>query len=103
MDSRQFHLHGGKKGAALAIRLTTRSRRNEISEISSDGTIKVRLMAGPADEQINTALVDFLAQVLGIPKMKIEIVGGMSGRDKLVSILDLDADAVQERIVKHLS
>ena len=38
MTSREFHLHNGQKGSALAIRVTTRARRNEIVEVLSDGT-----------------------------------------------------------------
>jgi uncharacterized protein YggU (UPF0235/DUF167 family) len=40
--------------------------------------------------------------VLGIPQSKIEIVAGQTGRDKLVSILDMDSDQAQALIVKQL-
>ena len=43
MASRNFRLHDGKKGVALALRVTPRANRNEISEILDDGTIKVRI------------------------------------------------------------
>ncbi|HEX7975686.1 MAG TPA: DUF167 domain-containing protein [Anaerolineales bacterium] len=103
MDSRQVHLHGGRRGAALAIRVTPRAGKNEITGIQSDGTVKVRLAAPPVDGKANEALVELLSDVLGIAKSKIEIVAGASGRDKLVSILDLDAETVQERISKSIA
>ena len=103
MSSRQYHLHNGKKGSALAIRVTPRSRRNEISEILSDGTVKIRLTAPPVEGKANQALIDFLADVLEIPQARIEIVAGTTGKDKLVSILDLDAETVHERILRKLS
>ncbi len=99
---RKFQMHDGKKGAALAIRVTPRASRNEIAEVLSDGTVKVRLTAPPVEGQANDALVKFLAKVLDIPPSKIDIVAGTSGRDKLVSILDLDADTVHARILQHL-
>jgi uncharacterized protein (TIGR00251 family) len=102
MDARQFHLHGGRTGAALAVRVTPRSSRNEISEIQNDGTIKIRLTAPPVEGKANDALIAFLAEVLVIPRSKIEIVAGETGRDKLVSILDLDADTVHQRIVENV-
>ncbi len=103
MSSRQYHLHNGQKGSALAIRVTPRSSRNEISEILSDGTVKIRLTAPPAEGKANQALIEFLADILDVPRSRIEIVAGTSGKDKLVSILDLDAEAVHERILSKLS
>ncbi|MGW8249184.1 MAG: DUF167 domain-containing protein [Anaerolineales bacterium] len=103
MMQRQFRLHDGKKGSALAVRITPRASRNEISEILSDGTVKVRLTAPPVEGKANAALVDFLASVMDIPSSRIEIVAGKSGRDKLISILDLDAETVHQRILQHLA
>jgi uncharacterized protein (TIGR00251 family) len=103
LDSRQFHLHNGKKGAALAVRVSSRARHNEIVEILNDGTVKIRITTLPSDKKANQVLLEFLAEVLGIPSSNIEIVAGINGRDKLVSILDIDAVTVQERILKHMS
>ncbi len=103
MQRRHYHLHDGQKGAALAIRVTPRSSKNEISEILSDGTVRIRLMAPPVEGKANEALLSFLAEVLDIPRSKIEIVAGETGRDKLVSILGLDTEAVHKRILQHLA
>jgi hypothetical protein len=103
MTRRQFHLHGGQKGAALAIRVTPRSSKNEISEVLHDGTIRIRLIAPPVEGKANDALITFLSDVLDIPRSNIEIVAGETGRDKLVSILGLDAEAVHSRILNHLA
>lgn len=102
MDSRQFHLHDGKKGSALAVRVTPRSSRDEIAEILSDGTVKVRLTVAADDQAINLALVSFLAEVLGVPRGRVDIVAGVSGKDKLVSILDLDSSEVQQLILRKM-
>lgn len=103
MSAKKYHLHDGKKGAALAIRVTPRASQNEIVEILSDGTVRIRLTAPPTEGKANQALIEFLAEVLDIAPSKIEIVAGTSGRDKLVSILDLDAETVHQRILQHLS
>jgi len=103
MASRKFHLHGGKKGAALAIRVTPRASKNEITEILSDGTIKIRLTAPPVEGKANSELIRFLADVLDIAPSKLEIVAGETGRDKLVSVLDLDPEMVHARILRHLA
>jgi len=102
MARKEYYLHDGKKGAALAIRVTPRARRNEIVEVLSDGTVKIRLTAPPDEGQSNQALVTFLSDVLKVEASRIEIVAGTTGRDKLVSILDLDADIVHQTILSHL-
>jgi hypothetical protein len=103
MSSRDYRLHNGQKGSALAIRVTPRASRNEISEILSDGTVKIRLTAPPVEGKANQALIAFLADILEVPRTRIEIVAGATGKDKLVSILDLDAETVHERILRKLS
>lgn len=103
MSQRKFHLHNGQKGAALAVRITPRASKNEISEILSDGTVKIRLTAPPVEGKANLALVNFLSDVLGVPPSRIEIVAGATGRDKLISVLDMDADSLHQRILQHLA
>ena len=102
MSDRKFNLHDGKKGSALAVRVTPRASRNEIVELLDDGTIKVRIAAPPADNEANETLIDFLAEVLGVPKSRLDIVAGVSGRDKLIAIVDMDAETAHQRIVAHV-
>lgn len=102
MTDRQFKLHGGQRGSALAVRVTPRASRNEIVEVLDDGTIKVRLAAPPADNESNEALINFLSEILGVPKTKLDIVAGEVGRDKLVSIVDMDVETAHQRILAHL-
>jgi uncharacterized protein len=102
MADRQFKMHNGQKGSALAIRVTPRASRNEVVEILDDGTVRVRLAASPADEEANAALLEFLAEILGVPASKLDIVAGVLGRDKLVSIVDMDVDTAHQRIVAHI-
>lgn len=100
--SREYVLHDGKRGSALALRVTPRASRNQIAGVLNDGTIKVHISADPAESAMNPELVAFLAEVLGVPKTRVEIVAGMSGRDKLVSILDMDVETAHQRIVAHM-
>jgi uncharacterized protein (TIGR00251 family) len=102
MSDKSYRLHDGKKGAALAIRVTPRASHNEIVEILADGTIKIRLTAPPVEGKANQALIEFLSGVLGVPSARIEIVAGSTGRDKLVSVLDMDAETAHAIIVRNL-
>jgi uncharacterized protein (TIGR00251 family) len=96
-------MHNGQSGAAIAVRVTPRASKNAIKEIMNDGTIKVHLTAPADDKKINQSLVDFLSKVLEIPANRVEIVAGQTGHDKLVSIIDLEAQEVHERILKSLT
>ncbi|MBX3049083.1 MAG: DUF167 domain-containing protein [Anaerolineales bacterium] len=95
-------LSDGRRGAALAIRVTPRAKRNQIVEILPDDTIKIRLTAPPVEGKANEALIAFLAEVLDVPRSHIEIIAGDTGRDKLVTIMDLDSVEAQARILKRL-
>ena len=102
MSDRKFNLHDGKKGSALAVRVTPRASRNEIVELLDDGTIKVRIASPPADNEANEMLIEFLSQILGVPRSRLDIVAGLTGRDKLISVVDMDADTAHKRILAHL-
>ncbi|MBC7877682.1 MAG: DUF167 domain-containing protein [Anaerolineales bacterium] len=100
--SRKYVLHDGQRGSALAVRVTPRASRNQIVGVLNDGTIKVHLAAQPSDGEANVELVEFLAEVLGVPKSRVEIVAGTGSRDKLVSILDMDVETAHQRVLAHL-
>jgi uncharacterized protein (TIGR00251 family) len=102
MAHRDYHLHDGKTGAALALRVTPRASKNEIVEILSDGTVKVHLTAPPVEGKANEALLKFLAEILGVPISHLEIVAGAGGRDKLVSVTDMDSSALHKKIIEHI-
>ncbi len=102
MGSRSFHLHDGKKGAALAVRVTPRASKNEIVDILSDGTVKVHLTAPPVEGKANAALLKFLSKVLDVPLRQLEVVAGAGGRDKLISVIDMDANTLHKKIMDHI-
>jgi uncharacterized protein len=101
--NRKFHLHDGETGSAITVRITPRMPRNEISEIMEDGTIKIRLTAAPVDGKANQALIEYLSNVFDISSSKIEIIAGQTNRNKLVSILDVDADELNRCILRQIA
>lgn len=99
---RNFKLHDGKLGAAITVRVTPRTAKNEITEILNDGTVKIRLTAPPVEGKANQGLIDFLAEVLEVKPAKIEIISGLTSRDKIVTVMELTPEEVQARILRHL-
>lgn len=102
MAKRKYELHDGKKGSALAIRITPRAANNQIIGALHDGTIKIHIKASPAEGQANDELIDFLSGILDVAKDRIEVVAGDTGRDKLVSVLDMDSDTLHKKIVENI-
>jgi uncharacterized protein (TIGR00251 family) len=101
-NERNFELHDGKTGSALAVRITPRCTKNELTGILDDGTVKVRLVAPNVEEQANLALVKYLAEILQVSALNIEIVAGIKGKDKLVTILGIDSPTLQKRIISRI-
>jgi uncharacterized protein (TIGR00251 family) len=102
MTQRNYNLHDGKKGAAIAVRVTPRASRNQIVGALHDGTIKIHIAAAPDEGQANKELIAFLSSILGIPKNRIDVVAGDQGSDKLVSILDIDSETLHKKIVENM-
>jgi uncharacterized protein len=102
-QSNNHHFREGKFGAAITVRVVARSSRNEIAEILPDGTIKIRLTSIPEEKELNRALLEFLAKILGVSVKQMEVVAGFNGRDKLVTIIGIDTDTVQKRVIGNLA
>jgi uncharacterized protein YggU (UPF0235/DUF167 family) len=95
--------HDGKAGAALAVRVLTHAPHTELVGIQEDGTLKIRLAAVPQKGKANEVLLDYLADVLGVAPGKLELVAGMTGRNKLVTVTGLSSTEINQRILKRLS
>lgn len=102
MSPRKYRLHDGKRGAAIAVRITPRASQNQVVEILEDGTVRIHLVASPTEDNVNVELVNYLSQILAVPKSRIEVVAGETSFDKIVSVLDMTAQTLQKRIVAHL-
>ncbi|HEY5983164.1 MAG TPA: DUF167 domain-containing protein, partial [Anaerolineales bacterium] len=102
MKERKYRLHEGKTGSAIAVRVTPRAGRDRITEVLDDGTIKIQLKAAPVDGEANEQLIGFLAKTLRVARSSIEIIAGTTGRNKLISIIGMDAATVHDRIVAQL-
>ncbi|MEW6766125.1 MAG: DUF167 family protein [Pseudomonadota bacterium] len=69
----------------LSLRVQPRSSKAGIEDVR-DGRLRVRLNAPPVDGAANKALIALLADAFGVPKSKIELLAGETGREKRVAI-----------------
>lgn len=85
----------------LQIHLHPRAARNRIAGRHGDA-IKVQVHAPPVGGAANAALVELLADTLGVPRRAIRILQGTTGRDKLVEIQSADLAACRRRLDEAL-
>jgi hypothetical protein len=52
----------------------------------ADGTLKVKLTAAPVDGEANKELIKLLSKEWGVPKSNINIIKGLTSRNKIVGI-----------------
>ena len=80
----------------LTIRVQPRASRNACV-VEKNGHVRIALTAPPVDGAANEALLEFVADRLGLPKRRVLLVGGEKARDKTISIDGLDAETVLRR------
>jgi uncharacterized protein (TIGR00251 family) len=63
-----------------------------------DGALKVRIAAPPVDNAANRALIEFIAQQLGVAKSRVKIVSGNTGRRKMLEVDGVSADLIAAKL-----
>jgi uncharacterized protein (TIGR00251 family) len=55
----------------------------------------IRVTAPPVDGKANAALCAFVAQRIGVARSRVEVVRGMTSRDKIVRVEGVDVAALR--------
>ncbi|MGH8170424.1 MAG: DUF167 domain-containing protein [Steroidobacteraceae bacterium] len=84
------------RAVRFEVRVQPRASRTELAGMHG-GALKVRIAAPPVDDAANRALIEFLAECLGIAKRAVRIVTGETSRAKV-----LEADGVTPEQVASL-
>lgn len=85
-------------GTVFAVRVIPRAQKDAIQGEIGDA-LKVRLCAPPVDGAANAALVAFLAEKAGIPRSRVRIVSGATGRNKRVVLDGIDPGQAAARLL----
>jgi uncharacterized protein (TIGR00251 family) len=88
--------------AVIKVQVTPRASKNCILKILDDGTVKIHITAPPVEGKANTALKKFLAKILDISISRIDILVGESGRYKTISVMNMDAAILKNKILEHI-
>jgi uncharacterized protein len=82
----------------LKLRVTPKSRTDEIVGIREDGALHVRVSAAPQEGRANEAVLRLLRRALGLPPGAVRLKGGASSRDKWVELEGIDAAELRRRL-----
>lgn len=81
-------------GCTLAVRVHPGARKNDVAGLHA-GAVKISIAAPPVDGRANEALVAYLAELLKLPRARISLVSGASGRSKVLRITGKSAAEVE--------
>ncbi|HTB19962.1 MAG TPA: DUF167 domain-containing protein [Bryobacteraceae bacterium] len=70
----------------IRIKVIPKSSKSELAGYLPDGTWKIKIAAAPEKGKANRALLDFLAQHLGVAKSRIHIVSGETSQLKRIHV-----------------
>jgi len=81
----------------LALRVSPGARTSALVGRHGEAW-KVRVAAPPEDGRANAAVVQLLAETLGVPARTISVVSGHGARDKLVELAGIAPDEIDRRL-----
>lgn len=85
-------------GVNVRLYIVPRSSSNKVVGMHN-GAIKVALTAPPVESAANKALMELLAELLGVPESLVSIVSGIRSRQKTVRIQGAEAKDVATKLL----
>ncbi len=85
------------RAVEVALHVQPRARRNETAGLYN-GALKLRISAPPVDDAANSAVIEYFASLLSLPRSHLSIVSGMKSRDKVLRIEGISLHDLIQRI-----
>jgi uncharacterized protein (TIGR00251 family) len=84
-------------GVQLQLHVQPGASRTGIAGLHGDA-LKIRVAAPPAEGRANRELLDYLAELLGVPRARIALVKGETGRRKTVTVQGIELEEARRRL-----
>ena len=85
------------RGLTFAVRVVPRASRSELVG-EQRGALRVRIAAPPVEGAANKELIKLLSKSFKLPKNAVQIISGLTSRNKIVRIKGADAIRLQQLI-----
>jgi hypothetical protein len=82
--------------ARITVKVHPRARRSALAGRLGDAW-KLDLAAPPVDGKANDECVRFFAELAGVPRSRVRIVTGATGRMKVVEVEGVPQEALEEK------
>lgn len=97
-DSQKYNLTKIKDGIRFSIKVIPNASKCEIVG-TVDGNLKIKLNVPPIEGKANKKCIEFISDILKIPKTKIAIDSGEKSKSKTL-IISGDSGDLYEKLVK---
>ena len=86
-ESKRLSIEIKERGGELLIRVKVQPKASADAIVGEHGgALKIRVAAAPEKGKANRAVVEFIAEKLGLKRSDVSIVSGEHSRDKLLAI-----------------
>ncbi|GAP10898.1 uncharacterized conserved protein [Bellilinea caldifistulae] len=102
-NSKNNRFHDAKSGSAITVSLHLNAKVNKVEKVLPDGTLQIGLVNPKEDPAVDADLIKFLSNLFDVPSNRFEIISGKNTSHKLISIIGVSVDQVQQiigRLVK---
>ena len=86
------------QGASFAVKVHPRAKKTAITGTfgeGADAAVKVALCAPPVEGRANEALIEFFAELCGVPRSAVTVLSGLQSRNKVIRIAGRTAADLQ--------
>jgi uncharacterized protein (TIGR00251 family) len=84
-------------GLQIRLHVQPRAKRCEISGVHN-GALKIKVTAPPVDDAANRAVIEYLADRLGIPRSRLSILSGARSRNKILDIKGMSLENFHKQL-----
>ncbi|HQU42940.1 MAG: hypothetical protein B7Z73_11760 [Planctomycetia bacterium 21-64-5] len=95
----QINLEQRAEGIVLPVRAHAGARRSEL-RAGQDGTLRVSVTQAPEKGKANKAIIELLADELGLKKSQIEIIAGPTAAQKRFLIRGVSLEELVQRLAR---
>jgi len=85
--------------ARCSVRVHPRARRSAVTGRLGEA-YRLDLAAPPVDGKANEECVRFFAELAGVPRSRVRIVSGLTGRNKVVEVEGIELEELEKRLAE---
>ncbi len=94
---RMIPVHESAAGVSFVVKVQPRAKKNAIVGELGDA-LKIALTAPPVEGRANEACIEFLANLLEVPRSSVTIASGETSRRKVIRVQGLTAEDLRKRL-----